>query len=239
MRVFFLAHAGTPQRLQETATDVRTIADIRRLFIYNAPSAMTLRGGAAQIALAEWLVNQLDNPANQAIRSSVSYEYRPSSSVDDVVRIFYPAHTKTPQALQEMATDVRTIADIRRLFTYSATSALILRETPARIALAEWLVNELDHPANEPPRTPAPHEYRPSGTVDDVVRVFFLAHAGATQRLQEIATEVRTAAEIKRIFIYSASSSLIARGTAAQITLADRLITEQDRWSSFGTLAQP
>ena len=163
VRVCFLARARTPQRLQETATDVRSIADIRRIFIYNAPSAMTLRGGAAQIALAEWLVNQFDNPTTQAIRSSAAYQYRPSSSVDDVVRILHPAHTETLQALQEMATDVRTIADIRWLFTYSAPHALILRETPARIALAEWLVNELDQPANQPPRTPAPHEYRPSG----------------------------------------------------------------------------
>ncbi len=229
VRVLFLAHAGTPKRLQETATNVRSIADIRRLFVYNAPSAITLRGDTAQIALAEWLVKELDKPVNQAARSSASYEYRPSSSVEDVVRIFYPAQTKTPQALQEMATDVRTISDIRRLFTYSATSALILRDTPARIALAEWLVTELDQPANEPPRTPAPHEYRPSGTVDDVVRVFFLAHTGAPQRLQEIATEVRTTAEIRRLFTYSAHNSLIARGTTAQITLADRLIAEKDR----------
>jgi hypothetical protein len=229
VHVFFMVRSGTVQHLQEAATDIRTVADIRRLFTYNAPSAITLRGTAAQIALAEWLVSELDQPANQPPRTPAPHEYRLSGTVEDVVRVFYPTHTGTPQGLQEMATDVRTIGNIRRLFTYNGPSALILRGTSAEIALAEWLVNQLDQPVNQPPQTPAPHEYRPSGTVDDLVRVFFLTHAESPQHLQQIATEVRTTAEIKRIFTYNALSSLIARGTVAQIALVDRLIAERDQ----------
>jgi hypothetical protein len=229
VHIFFLAHSGTVQRLQEAATDIRTLADIRRLFTYNAPSAITLRGTAAQVALCEWLVSELDQPANQPPRTPAPHEYRLFGSVEDVVRVFYPTHTGTPQGLQEMATDVRTIGNIRRLFTYNGPSALILRGTASEIALAEWLVNQLDQPANQPPQVPAPHEYRPSGTVDDLVRVFFLTHAQSPQHLQQIATEVRTTAEIKQIFTYNALCSLIARGTAAQIASADRLIAERDQ----------
>jgi hypothetical protein len=65
------------------------------------------------------------------------------------------------------------------------------------------------------------------------VRVFFLTRAESQQRLQEIATEVRSTTEVKRIFIYNAPRAMALRGTAAQIALADRLITERDRWSSF------
>jgi hypothetical protein len=229
VQVFHLAHAPTPPILQDMATDVRTIADIRRLFTYTAPRVIIARGGVSQIALAEWLVNQLDQPSSQAAQSAGSHEYRPSGTIDDVVRVFYPANTGTPQILQEMATDVRTIAKIRRLFTYQHSTALIVRGTTAEIALAEWLVNELGQPANQPPRTPAPHEFRPSGTVDDVVRVVFLSHAESPQRLQQIATEVRSISDVKRIFTYSGPQALILRGTAAQIALANRLITEQDR----------
>ena len=108
-------------------------------------------------------------------------------------------------------------------------SALILRGTASEIVLPEWLVNQLDQPANQRPHAPVPHEYRPSGTVDDLVRVFFLTHAQSPQHLQQIATEVRTTAEIKQIFTYNALCSLIARGTAAQIASADRLIAERDQ----------
>ena len=229
VHIFFLAHSGTVQHLQEAATDIRAIADIRRLFTYNAPSAITLRGTAAQIALSEWLVSELDQPANQPPRTPAPHVYHLSGTVEDVVRIFYTTHTGTPQDLQEMATDVRTLGNFRRLFIYNGPSALILRGTGAEMALAEWLVNQLDQPANQPPQAPTPHEYRPSGTVDDLVRVFFLTHARSPQHLQQIATEVRTTAEINRIFAYTALSSLVARGTAAQIALADRLIAERDQ----------
>jgi hypothetical protein len=228
VQVFHLAHAPTPQILQAMATDVRTVANIRRLFTYTESSIMTARGDASQLALAQWLVNQLDQPSSQVARNAGSHAYRPAGTVDDVVRVFYPANPGTPQVLQEMATDVRTIADIRFLFVYPAATALIVRAPAADIALAEWLVNELDQPANQPPRTPAPHEYRRPGTVDDVVHVFFLTHA-ESPRLQQIATEVRSTSQVKRVFAYSPPHAVVVRGTAAQIALASRLITEQDR----------
>ena len=101
--------------------------------------------------------------------------------------------------------------------------------TEAQMVFAEWLVKELDQPANQPPRTPAPHEYRPSGTVDDLVRVFFLTHAEGPQRLQQIAAEVRSTTQIKRIFTYNAPRALTLRGTAAQIAMANQMIAERDQ----------
>jgi hypothetical protein len=222
--VFHLVHTPTVQSLQGVATDVRTMANLRRLFTYNAPRVISARGGASQIAVAEWLVSQLDQPASQAARSGV-HEYRPSGTADDVVRVFYPANAGTPEGLQEMATDIRTIANIRLFFIYTGTSALIARGTAAEMAFAEWLVNEL----GQPTQTPAPHEYRPSGTVDDVVRVFFLTHAESPQRLQQIATEVRSTTEVKRISTYTTPRAMTVRGTAAQIAMADKMIAERDR----------
>ncbi|HTM48980.1 MAG TPA: hypothetical protein VL285_09880 [Bryobacteraceae bacterium] len=229
VRVFRLAHAPTPRALQEVATIVRSIADIRRLFTYNAPSVMTVRGDAARIALAEWLVNQLDQPVDRANRSAASGEYHAGGAADDVVRVFYPAHTGTPQGLEEIATDVRAIGDIGRLFTRSDPAALIVRGTSAQLALAEWLLGQLDQPADQAGRTSAPHEYRPSGTADDVVRVFFLPFAESPQRLQQIAAEVRSTTQVRRIFTYNAPRAMTLRGTAAQIAMAERLVSERDR----------
>ena len=138
-----------PQLLQEIATNVRTIGNIRRLFTYSTLSVMTARGDPSQIALAEWLVNQLDQPANQTVRTADPHEYRPAGTTDDVVRVFYPAHTGTEQALQEMTTDVRTIANIRLLFLYRELTAIVARAPAADIALAEWPCERVG-PARKP-----------------------------------------------------------------------------------------
>ena len=102
---------------------------------------------------------------------------------------------------------------------------MALRGTADQIAVAEWLFNDLDKQS----QNPGTHEYRLPGGGDDVVRVFYLMHAATAQRLQQIATEVRSMAEIRRLFIYNAPRAVAMRGTAAQIALADRLIQERDR----------
>ena len=68
-----------------------------------------------------------------------------------------------------------------------------------------------------PPRTPAPHEYRPSGTLDDIVRVFFLTHAGSPQRLKQTIDEIRSISFVPRMLPYSPVQAIIVGGTAAQM----------------------
>src|SRR2546426_4634913 len=68
---------------------------------------------------------------------------------DQVVRVFYLKNVQTPQELQEIATDVRSICDIRRLFTYNGQMALIVRAEADRVALAEKVIADLDKPRAE------------------------------------------------------------------------------------------
>ena len=44
MKVFYLTNVTTPQELQEIVTAVRSVADIQRLFVYNAQNAIIARG---------------------------------------------------------------------------------------------------------------------------------------------------------------------------------------------------
>ena len=151
VQVFYLAHTQTAQELQEIVTAIRVIADIQRIFPCNVPRTLALRGTAAQAALAQWLVGELDKPTggaplDQQGGNSVAHEYRVPGNGDDVVRVFYLAHTETPQGLQEIATAIRTVTDLQRVFTYNATKALTLRGTADRIALAAKLISETDQP---------------------------------------------------------------------------------------------
>ena len=68
---------------------------------------------------------------------------------DQVVRVFYLKNITTPQEFQEIVTGVRSLTDIRRMFTYAAQNAIMARGTVDQIALAEKLFHDLDKPKPE------------------------------------------------------------------------------------------
>jgi hypothetical protein len=60
--VMYLAHTPSVQSFQRAATRIRETTRIQRMFTYNSPRAVTVRGTADQIATAERLATQLDRP---------------------------------------------------------------------------------------------------------------------------------------------------------------------------------
>lgn len=68
---------------------------------------------------------------------------------DDVVRVFYVSNATTVQEFQEVATAIRSVTEIRRVFTYNAQKALVVRGTVDQVALAEKLLQDLDKPKPE------------------------------------------------------------------------------------------
>jgi hypothetical protein len=91
------------------------------LFTYNALRAVAVRGTPDQAALAEFLFTEIDKPeiepdSSQQSRSSITHIYRPGGA-EGVLKVFYLPNTKTVQNFQELATTVRTLTSVRRLFT--------------------------------------------------------------------------------------------------------------------------
>jgi general secretion pathway protein D len=68
---------------------------------------------------------------------------------DNVVKVFYVTNATSVQEFQEIATAIRTVAEIRKVFTYNAQKALIVRDTADKVALAEKLIHDLDKPKSE------------------------------------------------------------------------------------------
>ena len=68
---------------------------------------------------------------------------------DQVVKVFYLKNITSVQEFQEIVTAVRSITDIRRMFTYSAQNAVMCRGSVDQIALAEKLFSDLDKPKSE------------------------------------------------------------------------------------------
>ncbi|MFN7921357.1 MAG: hypothetical protein U0Q16_14745 [Bryobacteraceae bacterium] len=137
LRVFNLADTDAPQSLQEVATVVRSITEMRRLFTYPKAKALAVRGGADQLKLAEWLIGELDRPASQTRSDSALFSY---AAPDDTVRVFYLTPGESPRQLQDVAVSVRKTAGVRRLFTYNAPRAMVVRGTATQIARAEQLI---------------------------------------------------------------------------------------------------
>jgi hypothetical protein len=62
VQVFTVTHTATPADFQKLATQIREATSIRRVYIYNAPRIMVLRGTTDQLVQAEGLLKQLDPP---------------------------------------------------------------------------------------------------------------------------------------------------------------------------------
>ncbi|MDA1315090.1 MAG: cohesin domain-containing protein [Acidobacteria bacterium] len=63
---------------------------------------------------------------------------------DEVVKTFYLTNVSTPQELQEIATAIRGLTDLRRLFPVNSMNALIVRGPADKIALAEKVIVDVD-----------------------------------------------------------------------------------------------
>jgi hypothetical protein len=145
MQVFYVSNAADIQSFQESATLIRTITDIRRVYTYNTPRAIALRGTADQLALAGWLFDRVDKPANSASSApSGIYNYQAVDARENSVQVFYLTHTATPLDFQKVATQVRTDASIRRVYSYNAPRVLALRGTADQLAQAERLLKQID-----------------------------------------------------------------------------------------------
>ncbi|HVN05113.1 MAG TPA: hypothetical protein VMT86_11885, partial [Bryobacteraceae bacterium] len=163
----------------------------------------------------------LDQPVGAA--PPAPHEYPLAS--DDVARVFQLTNPQTPQQLQEIVVLIRAVGDISRLFVNNARREMALRSTADRVALAAWLVSELDKPVtSRPAATGAPHQYR-LRTDDSLVRVFFLPVAQPEQ-LQKVAMQVRSTSQIRRLFVYNALGALAVRGTDGQVAVAEKTIEE-------------
>src|SRR5437016_10179905 len=63
---------------------------------------------------------------------------------------------------------------------------------------------------------------------EQVAKVFYLSNVSSPQELQEIVNAVRSVADIQRFFPYNAQNAIIAKGSADQVLLAEKLLHDLD-----------
>lgn len=184
---------------------------------------MMIRDTPDKAAATEWLVGQLDKPANQPSGGDGGgFSGLTDKLGDTPTRVFYVKTAKNPQELVSIANAVRSTAGIRRLFTVSAQRAIILRDYPDTVATVEWLLNQLDQP---PAQTPSSEEYRLPGATDESVRVFHLASGDLLQQFRSGAGE---AIGSGGIFVFDTPRVVMLRGNTSQLAVATQLIHDLD-----------
>jgi len=148
-RAFHLAHVTNPQTLQEILNTVRAVAEVQRAVMYEPISALVIRGTPEQLELSAWIVTNLDKAAGpQSDTKPLEFTYKDASPrPSTAVRMFRLAHSTSPQAAQEVVNAVRSIAEVQRVMIDNAVATITLRGTPAQVAMATWLIQELDRDA--------------------------------------------------------------------------------------------
>jgi hypothetical protein len=229
-RVFYLSNTQTPQGAQELVNAIRSLSEIQRIMVYYAPKALALRGTVEQVAMAEWMISLLDIPAAGPAQDAGTHEFRLTSFPrDNVARVFYPKHAATPQGFQELVNLIRAITDVQRCVADNAPRAVAMRGSADQVALAEWLVHELDKPAGMATQTSAALEYRIPDKYIPVVRIFYPSHADTPQAMQEVVNTMRSIANIQRLSVYTAAKAVTVRGTGDQIARAEQYLKERDK----------
>ena len=68
---------------------------------------------------------------------------------EEVVRTIYLKNTILPQDLTEIVNGLRQLLDLRRVQQFNAQNAIIVRDTPDKVMLAEKIVGDIDKPKAE------------------------------------------------------------------------------------------
>jgi hypothetical protein len=145
--------------------------------------------------------------------AAVAFGQTQGQSVD---RVFQFTYTQDPQGLTEIANAIRIAAEVTQASLNTAAKTLTVDGTPGQIAVAAWLFSDLDQPA---PSNRAMQEYRPAGSVNDVIRIYYVTHIQGPQSFQEIVNAVRTIPQIPKVIPYFGQGAMVVRTTDSQAAM--------------------
>ena len=216
VRIYYFNYIKTPQDIQGVCNAVRSVADVQRFFPYNAAAAIVARGSADQMTAVDWILHELDQPDF----TKSSEDFPMPGLPGHVVKVF-SVKNGSPQPLQELVNLTRSIADIQRFFPLNFPHAIVAQGTAEQIAIAGWVIQQLDSAAPTPPL-----EYRTTDKFSPVISIAFLPQTVTPQALMETVSTVRSATRMQRIFPNNLRKAIAMRGTPDQISRANLMLKE-------------
>lgn len=122
VRVLYFQKAATAQARNEMATMIRSLLEVRSLFVSMAAGALVLRCSPGQADGAEWVFAALEGTGE-------SGSYRMAGGGDDMLRLLAVANGGTVEEFYRKATSVRAALQLRHLFTYTPGRVVAVRGT--------------------------------------------------------------------------------------------------------------
>jgi len=235
-RVLYFASTDSHQGMLEINNAIRVVTGVSAA-LDSTQRTLEVSGMANRIELAEWVFNELDRPATaQTLQTPTSTTYTEQlpngKTLTEVVRVFYFTNSPSPKRIQEKVNTIRAIAEIVRVMPVDERSAIVLRGSVDRMALAEWLFNEL----NKPPTAQRSGvlQYRlppPAANPDhsDLTRIFYLSE---TTNGQEVIKAIRSSTEITRMMPDPEHNALVVRASDSLVADAEKLVQQLDSSSS-------
>jgi hypothetical protein len=215
----------TPQGLQEATTIVRTVASVPQVSVDTSTATFTLSGPAEAVSFAEWVLARIDKAAGD----NAVYEYRLPSG--EVGRVIFAPGIETPPGVQELLTVLRTVADVRKIFTFTSNHAVVLSGPDWEIAFAEWIIDQLNQSMQQKPDA-TPREFTVGGPdfkgMGHGARLNFLSNRTSPRQMQELLTVLRAVGDVQKVFSYTASHALILRTGDSDLQRAEWMIQQLD-----------
>jgi hypothetical protein len=242
-RSLIIRNAQSRQSQQELATVLRSILEIPNVDVDTDRQTLAISGTDGQIRAAEWLLSEMDRPATAPdAKPWASGIYRGggnnsgddssgSGLAGDIIRVFYVHGGRSLQDFQEGATALRSILEIRRLFTYNQVGGIAVRGTPAQVEAAEWVWRVLESDGN--PSTSNLEELRAALPGESqLLRAYRMPMAWPIPDLQEAATVLRSIVELRWVYTYNRTRTIFIRGDEGGIAAANWMAVESTRPAS-------
>jgi general secretion pathway protein D len=125
--------AGLTVEFDPTLTSRRISVDLAGVTLEQALDAVDLESGDFWQPLTSTVI--FVAPDNPQKRRDLEPE---------VVKTFYLANTDTPQDLTEIVTGLRQLLDLRRVQPIGSQNAIVIRDTPDKVALAGKIIEDAD-----------------------------------------------------------------------------------------------
>jgi hypothetical protein len=237
-KTFYFTPPVTPADMTAMATAIRTIVDLPDISVDEAHEALVAQGPVDRLVASRWLFDQLDRAG-----AGATAQYKMSGGKEEAIAVFRVSPAATVADLTALTTAIRTVTDIPRLFPYERQMAIVARDTPEKIAAADWVVRQLspyngDAPSVDSPAYPLASERPDEANGDWSIRVFRMDPKTTDSQLTSMVTAIRTVADLQRVFPFGSGKALIARGSPAQMAVAEWLVHELAKPAGASTVHQ-
>jgi hypothetical protein len=225
-KTFYFTHPASADYMTAMVTMTRTILDLQNISADREHQAVLMHGPLEKLVAAEWLFDQLDRPA-----SGMTAQYKMFGEKSEVLAIFPLSPAATVPDIAALTTAIRTLADMARLFPYEAAKAIVGRDTPEKVAAANWLVRQLlpydgKAPTGDSVAYPSPLVDSKAENDKPIVQVFRMDPETTNAQLTATVTAIRTTADLQRLFPFESGKAIIASGASDKVAVAGWLVHE-------------